>query len=33
MGSNPDQRIHEDARHLTELTADLGIELNRINLS
>src|SRR5260370_10170588 len=25
MGSNPDQRIHEDARHLTELSADLGI--------
>jgi hypothetical protein len=23
--SNPDQRIHEDARHLTELSADLGI--------
>ena len=25
MGVNPDQRIHEDARHLTELSADLGI--------
>jgi vitamin B12/bleomycin/antimicrobial peptide transport system ATP-binding/permease protein len=27
MGANPDQRIHEDARHLTELTTDLGIGL------
>ena len=25
MGLNPDQRMHEDARHLTELSADLGI--------
>jgi putative ATP-binding cassette transporter len=25
MGSNPDQRIHEDARRLTELTASLAI--------
>ena len=25
MGTNPDQRIHEDARHLTELTTDLGV--------
>src|SRR6202161_1246030 len=25
MGVNPDQRMHEDARHLTELTGDLGI--------
>jgi putative ATP-binding cassette transporter len=24
---NPDQRMHEDARHLTELSADLGIGL------
>ena len=24
MGENPDQRMHEDARHLCELTADLG---------
>jgi len=24
---NPDQRIHEDARHLTELSTDLGIGL------
>ena len=24
-GVNPDQRMHEDARHLTELSADLGI--------
>ena len=27
IGVNPDQRIHEDARHLTELSADLGIGL------
>lgn len=27
VGVNPDQRMHEDARHLTELSADLGIEL------
>ncbi|HTC39725.1 MAG TPA: ABC transporter ATP-binding protein/permease, partial [Steroidobacteraceae bacterium] len=27
MGVNPDQRMHEDARHLTELTGDLGIGL------
>ena len=27
IGVNPDQRMHEDARHLTELSADLGIEL------
>jgi putative ATP-binding cassette transporter len=27
MGVNPDQRMHEDARHLTELSADLGIGL------
>jgi vitamin B12/bleomycin/antimicrobial peptide transport system ATP-binding/permease protein len=32
MGSNPDQRIHEDARHLTELTADLGIGLLQSSL-
>ena len=25
IGANPDQRIHEDARHLTELSTDLGI--------
>ena len=24
---NPDQRMHEDARHLSELSADLGIGL------
>ena len=24
IGNNPDQRIHEDARHLAELSADLG---------
>src|SRR5215813_7535390 len=27
IGLNPDQRIHEDARHLTELSTDLGIGL------
>jgi vitamin B12/bleomycin/antimicrobial peptide transport system ATP-binding/permease protein len=27
LGVNPDQRMHEDARHLTELSADLGIGL------
>ena len=25
IGANPDQRMHEDARHLTELTSDLAI--------
>jgi putative ATP-binding cassette transporter len=27
IGVNPDQRVHEDARHLTELTADLATGL------
>jgi len=27
MGVNPDQRMHEDARHLTELSGDLSIGL------
>ena len=27
IGKNPDQRIHEDARHLVELSTDLGIGL------
>jgi putative ATP-binding cassette transporter len=27
MGINPDQRMHEDARHLCDLSADLGIGL------
>jgi vitamin B12/bleomycin/antimicrobial peptide transport system ATP-binding/permease protein len=27
LGENPDQRIHEDARHLVELSTDLGIGL------
>jgi vitamin B12/bleomycin/antimicrobial peptide transport system ATP-binding/permease protein len=27
IGENPDQRMHEDARHLTELSATLGIGL------
>jgi vitamin B12/bleomycin/antimicrobial peptide transport system ATP-binding/permease protein len=32
IGANPDQRIHEDARHLTELTADLSIGLLQSSL-
>jgi vitamin B12/bleomycin/antimicrobial peptide transport system ATP-binding/permease protein len=32
MGANPDQRLHEDARHLTELSADLGIGLLQSSL-
>jgi putative ATP-binding cassette transporter len=32
IGANPDQRIHEDARHLTELSADLGIGLLQSSL-
>jgi vitamin B12/bleomycin/antimicrobial peptide transport system ATP-binding/permease protein len=32
MGSSPDQRIHEDARHLTELSADLGVGLLQSSL-
>jgi putative ATP-binding cassette transporter len=27
IGVNPDQRMHEDARHLTELSSDLGVGL------
>jgi putative ATP-binding cassette transporter len=27
IGINPDQRMHEDARHLTELSGNLGVEL------
>jgi putative ATP-binding cassette transporter len=27
VGVNPDQRMHEDARHLTELSSDLGVQL------
>jgi putative ATP-binding cassette transporter len=27
VGVNPDQRVHEDARHLTELSGDLGVQL------
>lgn len=27
IGINPDQRMHEDTRHLTELSGDLGVEL------
>jgi len=32
IGINPDQRMHEDARHLTELSADLGIGLAQDSL-
>jgi len=32
IGENPDQRIHEDARHLTELSTDLGIGLLQSSL-
>jgi vitamin B12/bleomycin/antimicrobial peptide transport system ATP-binding/permease protein len=31
-GTNPDQRMHEDARHLTELSTDLGIGLFQSSL-
>lgn len=32
VGTNPDQRIHEDTRHLAELTADLGASLIQATL-
>jgi putative ATP-binding cassette transporter len=32
MGANPDQRIQEDARYLSELSADLGIGLLQSSL-
>jgi len=32
IGVNPDQRIHEDARHLTELISDLGVGLLQASL-
>jgi ABC-type uncharacterized transport system fused permease/ATPase subunit len=32
VGANPDQRIHEDARRLSELSADLGIGLLQASL-
>ena len=32
IGANPDQRMHEDARHLTELSTDLGIGLLQASL-
>jgi putative ATP-binding cassette transporter len=32
IGNNPDQRIHEDARHLCELSADLGNGLIQASL-
>jgi putative ATP-binding cassette transporter len=31
-GTNPDQRVHEDASHLTDLSADLGIGLLQSSL-
>src|SRR3954469_32784 len=32
VGTNPDQRLHEDARHLAELSADLGVGLLQASL-
>jgi putative ATP-binding cassette transporter len=32
LGENPDQRIHEDAHHLAELSTDLGIGLFQASL-
>jgi len=32
LGQNPDQRLHADAQHLTELTTDLGIGLLQATL-
>ncbi|SMF58683.1 putative ATP-binding cassette transporter [Tistlia consotensis] len=32
IGDNPDQRIHEDSRHLTELCSDLGVGLLQASL-
>ena len=32
IGINPDQRIHEDTRHLTDITTDLGIGLIQSSL-
>jgi len=32
IGVNPDQRMHADAQHLTELTTDLGIGLLQVTL-
>jgi putative ATP-binding cassette transporter len=32
IGVNPDQRIHEDAHHLTELSTDLGVGLFQATL-
>jgi ABC-type uncharacterized transport system fused permease/ATPase subunit len=32
VGANPDQRLHEDARHPAELSADLGVGLLRASL-
>jgi putative ATP-binding cassette transporter len=32
VGANPDQRVHEDTHHLTELTSDLGIGLLQASL-
>ena len=33
IGENPDQRVHEDARHLAELSTDLGVGLFQAALS
>jgi vitamin B12/bleomycin/antimicrobial peptide transport system ATP-binding/permease protein len=32
IGENPDQRLHEDARHLAELSTDLGVGLVQATL-
>ena len=32
IGTNPDQRLHDDTRNLTELTANLGIGLFQATL-
>ena len=32
IGINPDQRIHEDVRRLTELSTDLGVGLLQASL-
>ena len=32
IGVNPDQRVHEDAKHLTELSSELGIGLLQASL-
>src|SRR5436305_2044856 len=32
IGANPDQRIHQDGQHLTDLSTDLGLGLFQANL-